>query len=95
MKWSAKAVELGEGEVKGQLAEELKSYQASKPWRERQQTVENDSSEPNPSDLELDVPDEVNAETGELTGATSKGSDPATKPKEPNNESNDGQSRNK
>jgi hypothetical protein len=32
--WSEKAVELGTGETKGQLAKELESYQAKQPWRE-------------------------------------------------------------
>ncbi len=36
MEWSTKAVELGEGEIKEQLAAELQSYQQKKPWRERQ-----------------------------------------------------------
>lgn len=33
-KWSSKAVELGEGSMKEQLAKELKSYEERKPWRE-------------------------------------------------------------
>lgn len=41
IEWSNKAVELGEGEVGEQLAEELVSYKAKKPWREKQ-TVEED-----------------------------------------------------
>lgn len=32
--WSQKAVELGDTNMKGQLAKELESYQAHKPWRE-------------------------------------------------------------
>ena len=35
IKWSLKAVDLGEGETKENLKKELKSYQAGKPWRER------------------------------------------------------------
>jgi tetratricopeptide (TPR) repeat protein len=35
-KWSAKAVELGNDEVRDQLRQELESYQAGKPWREMQ-----------------------------------------------------------
>ncbi len=35
VKWSKKAVDLGEGEIKEQLKEELKSYQQGKPWREK------------------------------------------------------------
>ena len=53
MKWSNKAVELGEGEVAEQLKEELESYKQKKPWREKQETEENTKSlEPKPSDLE-------------------------------------------
>jgi tetratricopeptide (TPR) repeat protein len=40
IKWSTKAVELGEGEVKEQLQAELKSYEEKKPWREKQETKE-------------------------------------------------------
>jgi hypothetical protein len=40
IKWSTKAVELGEGEMKDQLQQELESYQQSKPWREKQDTKE-------------------------------------------------------
>ena len=40
--WSTKAVELGEGPIKEQLAEELESYKTEKPWRERQQAEEDD-----------------------------------------------------
>lgn len=39
-KWSAKAVERGEGEMKEQLEQELKSYQEGKPWRELQEQKE-------------------------------------------------------
>jgi tetratricopeptide (TPR) repeat protein len=35
IKWSKKAVELGEGEVTEQLKKELASYEAKKPWREK------------------------------------------------------------
>jgi tetratricopeptide (TPR) repeat protein len=45
-KWSAKAVELGEGEMRQHLAEELESYQQEKPWRELQQQEENPDPEP-------------------------------------------------
>ncbi|MBX3433866.1 MAG: tetratricopeptide repeat protein [Pirellulales bacterium] len=34
--WSKKAVELGDEDYDGQLAKELASYEAGKPWRERQ-----------------------------------------------------------
>lgn len=47
LKWSAKAVELGEGESKEQLAKELESYKEKKPWRERQETED----KPNPPPL--------------------------------------------
>jgi tetratricopeptide (TPR) repeat protein len=44
-KWSAKAVELGEGnENIEQLKQELESYKQGKPWREAQQTEENKDS---------------------------------------------------
>lgn len=42
IEWSNKAVELGEGEVGEQLAEELVNYKARKPWREKQ-TVEEEN----------------------------------------------------
>jgi tetratricopeptide (TPR) repeat protein len=35
IKWSKKAVELGEGDVVEQLKKELASYEAKKPWREK------------------------------------------------------------
>lgn len=41
IKWSTKAVELGEGEVKEQLGKELESYKMKKPWREAQDVEEN------------------------------------------------------
>ncbi|QDU26017.1 TPR repeat-containing protein YrrB [Anatilimnocola aggregata] len=41
IKWSTKAVELGEGEVKDQLKKELESYKEKKPWREAQNVEEN------------------------------------------------------
>lgn len=40
IKWSAKAVELGEKHLKKQLQEELDSYKKKKPWREKQETKE-------------------------------------------------------
>ncbi|MCO6454073.1 MAG: tetratricopeptide repeat protein [Pirellulaceae bacterium] len=40
IKWSTKAVELGEGETREQLQKELESYQQKKPWRELQETKE-------------------------------------------------------
>ena len=40
IKWSTKAVELGEGDIKQQLKKELESYQAGRPWREKQTPVE-------------------------------------------------------
>lgn len=46
-KWSSKAVELGENdETRDQLAKELESYKAGKPWREKQQQEE---KKPGPS----------------------------------------------
>jgi tetratricopeptide (TPR) repeat protein len=47
IKWSSKAVELGEGETKEQLEKELESYRQKKPWRELQQSAE----KPNPPAL--------------------------------------------
>ncbi|WP_254507785.1 tetratricopeptide repeat protein [Anatilimnocola floriformis] len=41
IKWSTKAVELGEGEVKEQLGKELEGYKMKKPWREAQNVEEN------------------------------------------------------
>ena len=43
VKWSAKAVELSKDEmdVSEQLAKELESYKAKKPWREKQEVEEN------------------------------------------------------
>ena len=41
LKWSAKAVELGEGEMKEQLGKELENYKQKKPWRETQNVEEN------------------------------------------------------
>ena len=46
IEWSAKAVELGEGEMKENLAEELESYRQEKPWRESQNQQENPQPEP-------------------------------------------------
>ncbi len=40
VKWSQAAVELGEGDVKEQLEQELESYKNKKPWREKQQVKE-------------------------------------------------------
>ena len=52
--WSAKAVELGEGEVKEQLQAELESYQQEKPWREKQEVKEKPKPpRANQTDLEL------------------------------------------
>ena len=46
-KWSAKAVELGEGDMKKQLKEELESYEKGKPWRELQEQKEKLTAPPN------------------------------------------------
>ena len=35
LKWSEKSVELGDGEIKEQLKQELESYRQKKPWREK------------------------------------------------------------
>ena len=51
---SAKAVEMGEDDVKEQLQEELESYQQEKPWREKQEVKEKPKPpRANASDLEL------------------------------------------
>ena len=44
IQWSTKAVELGreeDNEQLEQLEQELESYKAGKPWREKQETQEN------------------------------------------------------
>jgi tetratricopeptide (TPR) repeat protein len=49
--WSQKAVELGDEQTKGQLARELESYQAKKPWREAAPPDEpavDDTAQPEP-----------------------------------------------
>ncbi|MCA9268918.1 MAG: tetratricopeptide repeat protein [Planctomycetales bacterium] len=52
--WSAKSVEIAEPDQKEQLEAELKSYQESKPWREKQEVQEKPEPErPRESDLEL------------------------------------------
>ena len=60
IKWSEKAVELGKGQHGGQLAKELESYKAGKPWRELQSIEEKEPEEPSdeaePDEAE---PDEV------------------------------------
>lgn len=45
-RWSEKSVELGDDSLKDQLRKELASYQAEKPWREKQ----GESAEPKPGD---------------------------------------------
>ena len=45
IKWSTKAVELGDEEVRKQLAAELESYRAKKPWRETQGGDEKEEEE--------------------------------------------------
>ena len=45
-KWSAKAVEIGKEEQKEQLAKELESYKANKPWREKQEIKEEAADSP-------------------------------------------------
>jgi tetratricopeptide (TPR) repeat protein len=53
VKWSTKAVELGEGEMKENLQKELDSYKLKKPWREAQNVEENTKPlDSKPSDLE-------------------------------------------
>ena len=65
-KWSGKAVELGEGEIREHLADELESYKQEQPWRELQEQEENPDPEPElgiSDDLILDEePDAANRE---------------------------------
>jgi tetratricopeptide (TPR) repeat protein len=54
VKWSEKALELGEGEVREQLAKELESYKQKKPWREKQDVQEKpESKAPIDSEFQL------------------------------------------
>lgn len=54
VKWSQAAVELGEGDVKEQLKQELESYKNKKPWREKQQVKEKpESKAPIDSEFQL------------------------------------------
>ncbi|NIL98930.1 MAG: tetratricopeptide repeat protein [Planctomycetales bacterium] len=61
VKWSQKALDLGEGEIREQLAKELESYQAEQPWRELQNIEEEDPEKPaaddaNTGDSQTDTP---------------------------------------
>lgn len=59
VEWSTKAVELGTGEVKQQLEEELQHFKEKKPWRERQVIEEKpDPPAPNPDDLVIEADEE-------------------------------------
>jgi tetratricopeptide (TPR) repeat protein len=40
IKWSSKAVEIGQEDIQGQLKDELKSYKRDKPWRELKEDEE-------------------------------------------------------
>lgn len=54
IKWSTKAVDLGDGDIGEQLAKELESYQQNKPWREKQETEERiEEEQPSLSDLDV------------------------------------------
>ncbi|MCH7725442.1 MAG: tetratricopeptide repeat protein [Planctomycetes bacterium] len=53
IKWSNKAVELGEGEVVEQLKQELESYKGKKPWRELQKIKEKPEPKTGGGDFEL------------------------------------------
>jgi tetratricopeptide (TPR) repeat protein len=46
LKWSRKAVEMGDESIKDQLKKELASYEDKKPWRERQDMAEKDDDRP-------------------------------------------------
>ncbi len=68
MKWSEKAVKLGNDQLKGQLSKELQSYQAHKPWREA-----------TPPEVEVDtgqavVPEPLNSPPSDDTARTKQGS---------------------
>ena len=54
IRWSEKAVQLGQPPVKEQLAKELQSYKANKPWREKQLIQEKGDAQP-PEDDEADL----------------------------------------
>ncbi len=50
LKWSKKAVETGDDSVKEQLKQELASYEAKKPWREKQNEPEKEAPPPTEAD---------------------------------------------
>ncbi len=56
IRWSKKAVELGDKLHDEQLGKELKSYQAGKPWRELQVAEEKKEEEEKPISEKSDVP---------------------------------------
>jgi len=54
IEWAEKAVQASDDDVKDQLAQELKSYQSKKPWRELKQTEEEPDPDPDQDDLDLE-----------------------------------------
>ena len=63
IRWSTQAVELGNSAVDEQLAEELKSYEAGKPWREKSLNHEDrrrDNGETRPAESSSDSGTETN-----------------------------------
>ncbi|MDG2409681.1 MAG: hypothetical protein P8M53_11785, partial [Pirellulales bacterium] len=67
IRWSTEAVAVGNSEIDEQLAKELKSYEAGKPWREKQavsaeNNEEKSSPQPDvqPDDSEKESPAEQN-----------------------------------
>ncbi|NIP84088.1 MAG: tetratricopeptide repeat protein [Planctomycetales bacterium] len=64
VKWSQKALDLGEADVRQQLAQELESYQAQRPWRERQNVEEEGEEDEETSDAQEEgSAEDVTAET--------------------------------
>jgi len=68
-KWSAKSIELEQGEIKEQLEKELESYQEGKPWREMQ-SMEEQAGEETDSDAvaEPGSKDSSSKDSGEKPG---------------------------
>jgi tetratricopeptide (TPR) repeat protein len=56
LEWSKKAVAAGSPEQKDELAKELASYQAGKPWRERQTGAKPPRTVPNANPLDKPLP---------------------------------------
>ena len=65
IEWSTKAVEMGQGEMKEQLREELESYQIKKPWREQQEIEEPTE----PVDIESDLVELTDDDTNDTANS--------------------------